>query len=469
MIGALLGFTLALQMPPGAWVGVYAQTLDGTVLVERNADRLFVPASNQKLLTAAYAWARLGPDWRPRTAFWRSRGRLIVEAQTGDPSLTSAQLRKIRRSLGFSSGMVAIRQPYRVEVPPSWEHDDLPNRYAPAITGLTVDRGGFEVWAERGRLVPLPPPLEVQVRRSTSVDTVEFDRFRRELRVGTPLPSKRTRLDTFALPAPDRTAARWLGAKRIEIGATVPTRKPDRLHLGPPLRKLVADCLGPSDNHLAEHLLLMTALAEGPLGRDPYKTARERLMFFLNDDVGLSDASVKPEDGSGLARQNFITPRALTHLLLFLRRRPDFELFAAGLARPGVGTLRNRLAGSSFRGKTGTLNHTVTLSGYVMTPSGEAVVTLMVNHAVRPTSEIAAQLDRVILAVERGEPIGPDLAIGSPRGSQAVPDPSPGGPPRDRYARSFGDGSASCPWTDRRAQSADAVFHRTIGVAVRPR
>ena len=48
--------------------GVYVRDVaSGTVLYERNADLPLVPASNQKLLTAATALLTLGPDFRYRT------------------------------------------------------------------------------------------------------------------------------------------------------------------------------------------------------------------------------------------------------------------------------------------------------------------------------------------------------------------------------------------------------------------
>src|SRR4029079_10298344 len=41
----------------------------GDTLFSRNAGKLFMPASNQKILTGSVALALLGPDYRYKTAF----------------------------------------------------------------------------------------------------------------------------------------------------------------------------------------------------------------------------------------------------------------------------------------------------------------------------------------------------------------------------------------------------------------
>src|SRR5277367_6385193 len=51
-----------------AFVGMRVVRLtDGRVLYARNADRLFVPASNMKLFTTALALSKLGVDYRLST------------------------------------------------------------------------------------------------------------------------------------------------------------------------------------------------------------------------------------------------------------------------------------------------------------------------------------------------------------------------------------------------------------------
>lgn len=138
---------LASPVVAGALVGIYAENARGDVLVDLQSDRRFVPASNQKVLTMLYAFERLGPDFRPRVSIWKEPDRLVVDAP-GHPLLTGEELRDARRRLGVRPGTpVHVRQAYRPDVPPSWEHDDLPHRYASAVTAFTVDRGAFEVRA----------------------------------------------------------------------------------------------------------------------------------------------------------------------------------------------------------------------------------------------------------------------------------------------------------------------------------
>ncbi|MHB1311764.1 MAG: D-alanyl-D-alanine carboxypeptidase, partial [Gemmatimonadaceae bacterium] len=69
----------------------------GDTLYARNSGKLFMPASNQKILTGATALAQLGPDFRFRTDFAATgpvvngslRGDLVVIGR-GDPTFSDA-------------------------------------------------------------------------------------------------------------------------------------------------------------------------------------------------------------------------------------------------------------------------------------------------------------------------------------------------------------------------------------------
>jgi D-alanyl-D-alanine carboxypeptidase/D-alanyl-D-alanine-endopeptidase (penicillin-binding protein 4) len=75
-------------------------------------------------------------------------------------------------------------------------------------------------------------------------------------------------------------------------------------------------------------------------------------------------------DGSGVSREDQVTPGGLLHLLNWLKNRDDFDVLWQSLPIAGVdGTLIYRMKGTVaegvLRAKTGTLNGVYNLSGYV--------------------------------------------------------------------------------------------------------
>src|SRR3954469_15240986 len=58
----------APEFANGHW-GVLVVNTRGDTLYSHNAGKLFMPASNQKILTSAVAFTQLGPDYRYRTSF----------------------------------------------------------------------------------------------------------------------------------------------------------------------------------------------------------------------------------------------------------------------------------------------------------------------------------------------------------------------------------------------------------------
>src|SRR5512142_214942 len=80
-----------MQASPAARASVGIHIVDlktGNTLYSRNADRLFLPASNMKLFTAALALERLGPDYRMTARLLRAPSGDLILVGGGDPSLS---------------------------------------------------------------------------------------------------------------------------------------------------------------------------------------------------------------------------------------------------------------------------------------------------------------------------------------------------------------------------------------------
>lgn len=371
---------------------VYSATvtdLEGNVLFERNPDQRAMPASNQKLISCAFALFALGPDYVPKTRIWKLKDRVVVES-TGDPSMSYAQLLRARRTLKLSGKLpVYLSQSFRGGIPDSWEYDDLPNRYAAQVSAFSFDQGAFELWAEKGRpfLIPSSFGVKMILDSKLKAGTSRYDPLLKTAWYGLGLPRVRTRLDTLALPNPDFAAASVLGS-RLLYTKSIPNRPADLTIEGKPLPEILKTCLVKSDNNMAENLLLMAASKQGDLGTTPYETARERVSRFLIETVGIDKSDLRIFDGSGLSRHNLVTSRSIAKLLQWANRQSTAPLWRSCLVSPLNGTLKGRLKDVEFRGKTGTLDMVVSLSGYVKTPDGsEAIMSLLLNHFTCSTAK----------------------------------------------------------------------------------
>ncbi len=380
----------------GAQVSACVSSLDGKLLFEHNDSARLMPASNQKLLTASFAIYELGPQYRPTTRFWLQSDMLTVDAP-GDPMLTYKDLVSVREQLGGRVELVKVHQGYAPGIPDSWEFDDLPNKYAAQVTALTFDRGAFEARVHRGQILLLPEPFGVSIARVPGPTTsIRYEPMQRKLTLFGPITAMGQIIDTLALPDPARCAALVFG-RRYVATATVPTVAPTLSFQGKSTAEVVAACLPPSDNNLAEHLFLQAANHLGPVADRPYLLARERMTKFLTRVVGVSPLDLRVFDGSGMSRHNLVTTRALCRLLSWHANQPDFPAWRSYLAVPGVGTLRNRLASRRFAGKTGSLDMVAALSGYITTQdSKDLVVSVILNNYGCSESDARSIIDSFI-------------------------------------------------------------------------
>lgn len=101
----------------------------GRLLADVNGLQPRVPASNQKLLSTAFALDRLGPDYRLTTRLWRlSDGTLRLTGE-GDPDLALPQLQRFAK-LALGSGG-ADGAPQRGAAPTG--RDATPGLVAPGL------------------------------------------------------------------------------------------------------------------------------------------------------------------------------------------------------------------------------------------------------------------------------------------------------------------------------------------------
>lgn len=445
----------------GAAYGVIVTDLDGKTLYERNPDLHVMPASNQKLLSTSFALATLGPEFRPQTKIWKLRDRVVVES-SGDPSLTYAQLAEARKTLKLSGRQpVYVKQAYQVGVPDSWEVDDLPNRYAAKVTAFCFDQSAFELWSDKGKPELRPGAFGVKLVHDPSLapGKSEYDPLKKVARYGDDLPQAETRLDTLALPEPDEAAASVLGKKMIATDK-VPDRAPDLVIQGKPLREIMKTCLVNSDNNMAENFLLMASAKLGDIHDNPYKHGRENVTKFLTQVVGIDGTDFHYFDGSGMSRHNFVTARTIAKLLAWANRQPTGPLWKSCLVSPSNGTLKRRLEGVDFHGKTGSLDQVVALSGYVRSKEGKDFIVSVVLNQFNCSSAKARDIaDAVMKSVyESNDGTGSALSCRYEARSSDSRPASSDWHWVDRFAR---NGRTPRPRQDRRVKPADAGLYRT--------
>jgi D-alanyl-D-alanine carboxypeptidase/D-alanyl-D-alanine-endopeptidase (penicillin-binding protein 4) len=161
-----------------------------------------------------------------------------------------------------------------------------------------------------------------------------------------------------------------------------------------------------SQNLHAELVLRLLGKLEGTDGSLAQGTRVVR-QFLIG--AGIDDADFFFYDGSGMSNDDRIAPRALTRLLAYASRQPWGADWRATLPIAGVdGTLGNRFKTSPLKGrlwaKTGTLNETNALSGYLTSAGGKTLAFSIMVNGHRPSSNTELQaIDRIAEAIAASE------------------------------------------------------------------
>jgi len=333
---------------------------------------------------------------------------------------------------------------------PGWEWDDLQFYYGAEVSALTANDNCVSFTVTPATKAGAPPTITVEpqtayvkiinnaktadsgrtrigVDRPLDSNTVEFfgtiPRTAQKYEVNIAIHDPARYAATLLKEALARRGVRVLGKiERMDALARVASPF-DESKLtevasveSQPLSELIKVVNKPSQNLHAE-LLLRQLGAGGTHDLDDYGRPRPtitrgneaRRQFLQRAGVDVAPLSLR--DGSGLARQDLVTPRATVRLLEFMLTHTHANVFRESLTVAGVdGTLERRMrdtaAASNFRGKTGSLTAVNALSGYVTTKRGQVViVSMMGNNYNGPGRDVSGVMDRisVMLAEFEGE------------------------------------------------------------------
>ena len=158
-----------------------------------------------------------------------------------------------------------------------------------------------------------------------------------------------------------------------------------------------------SENNLAERLARLSARAAG---NSFYDRGVAQVFESLLVEYEIDPSKLVTKDASGLSKENRVTASMLGQLLYHLRKDPKYGLLYESLPVGGVsGTLRSRFLTTApsavglVRAKTGTLNGTVTLAGYVESTDREYVFVTLADDISRGSAASAkarAAIDRLL-------------------------------------------------------------------------
>lgn len=458
----------------GHWGIEIVHLSDGRVLYSRDAEHLFLPASNMKLFTTAAAVEALGPDYAFRTTVETAAppdadGRVgdLILVGRGDPTLgnrvipgeptlpnqppADAIFQKLAEQVAARGvreviGNLIADDSYFLYEPFShgWEEEDLQWGYGAPVTALAFNDNSLLLRARpasnagemaqvtmepigdyyrlNNRLITAVAARrkQIYIERAAGSNQLDVwgeiplgaDEEQTAISISNPPPLAgellRRALEARGISVRGRVEVHHLS--RIEA-ATAETPVPSpaaRITLAEnfsaPLREDLKTINKLSQNLHAE-MLLRT------LGREVKQygslTVGLEVLTDFAAQVGIAPGEVNFVDGSGLSRHDLVTPHAVIKLLRFMAASPRFETYLDSLPVAGVdGTLSERFGGTPVKGrvhaKTGTMEHTNALSGFMDLPSGERLAFSIFGngHLLKPP-EGAAAIDEIVLAIYR--------------------------------------------------------------------
>jgi serine-type D-Ala-D-Ala carboxypeptidase/endopeptidase (penicillin-binding protein 4) len=421
---------------------------DSKEIFQRDARTPLTPASNLKLTTTSAFLDHVGPDFKFHTTLLEHGGDLVLIGD-GDPSFGDAEyLRRVgwKTTTVFENWAAQLKKLNIKSVRnvivddgifdqqffnPDWSIKQLDHWYEAQVGGMNLNTNCIDFYVKPTKagvrveygLVPNTRYVTVDNSCVTGINDVQLGRkpgtndieLKGKAPPGNDSPFQETIQDppmyaatvlaetigTSGIPVSgqvvrDRTASQqrqtsvagaWkvIGINQTPLAVALARANKDSINV-------YAECLCKRLGHETSH-------AAGS-----WENGTAAVGAFLRK-AGVAETEFHLDDGSGLSRQNRISPHALGRVLSYDFHSRNHDAFINSLSIAGVdGTLERRFAGTDLRrrvmAKSGFVDGVSCLSGYLKTRDGQwYAFSIMMNH-LGATGLGKAVQEKIVRAVD---------------------------------------------------------------------
>lgn len=445
--------------------GVLIKSLKtGEVWYEQNADKMFMPASNEKILTSAASLIELGPDFTFET-YLTYNGEVrdsflygdIIVFGNGDPTLYNRfnnnpkevfiKWAEDLRSLGIkkiTGNIIGDDNAFDDNhIGYGWSFDGLDAWYSAEVGALQLN----ENYVDLKIIPPLTINDSLQIIPNLMSKyyeiknhTVIIDTGRTRLSVKRAFGSNSILLngyikagdqpfeETPSLSNPTLFYVTVLKETLEEEGIEITGQAVDcddienwnyrpqdfnliAIHKSPQLSEILSGLMKRSQNMYAETMVKVLGWTEFGLGS--FQNGKKVVEKVLKNNFGIEPGTYAFRDGSGLTRYNYVSPNQIVKIMEGMTKHKYWEVWRDALPIAGIdGTLGNRMKGTpaqgNVRAKTGTISNVRGLSGYVTTADGEQLVfSFLVNGHLLSSKKTEDVTDFVLEIVA----LFPDISL----------------------------------------------------------
>jgi D-alanyl-D-alanine carboxypeptidase/D-alanyl-D-alanine-endopeptidase (penicillin-binding protein 4) len=345
------------------------------VVFSDQVDRARIPASVNKVLTAAAALSSLGPNTRLATQT-KLDGTDLYLVGGGDPLLPRAKGANSLKALAQKT--ISALTSKDIQNVKLFYDDSL-------FTGPLLGPG----WKTSFPKVGVAAPVSALSVGGARVSPGSVARVANPAKQAAQLFAQRLRQAGISVGIVKRGEAPAVSSLLASV-------------FSEPVSLLVEEMLGESDNDVAE--VLAHLVGEKTVGEGSFEGGARATKLIL-DQNGISTKNLNLFDGSGLSEQNKMTSTTVAQVLTEMVRgdKSQWAAIATGLPVAGrTGTLETRFdtkrtqAGAGVvRAKTGSLTGVSSLAGTVLDKSGRLLVFVMMGNKVGSLSGARNSMDLI--------------------------------------------------------------------------
>jgi D-alanyl-D-alanine carboxypeptidase/D-alanyl-D-alanine-endopeptidase (penicillin-binding protein 4) len=398
------------------------------VTQRQNADKLFIPASTMKLLTAVSATAALGKDFRYHTNIYADNpiqdGQIegdVYLSFTGDPTLTTEDIQALLDQLKqqglkhITGNLYLVGEQYEIQHAPGRVWDDLGICYAAPVSSYVLNKNCIQAQfkprlADNAGVVELleNEPVVI-VSRATfdksgqrAICNLTLARFEKnQYRLDGCYPGNKALKLSVAITDPGLYAidklTQSINYNGISINGSITLAQQHAAnallvaqHQSEPLSSLITTMLLKSDNLIADSLL--KRMGQYLFGSSGTFANGSAAMTQILSEQGVDLSSANIVDGSGLSRYNLLSANQLAQVLALIQQNEHYKYIIDALPVAGItGTLKYRhgYAQAPLKGqivaKTGSMLGVVNIAGFIKQNDALPSIVVILQNGVSPT------------------------------------------------------------------------------------